>query len=510
MSLRTETSNRNLGKKVTSEIFVTTMLQGLSFSIDLIFTAILSRLLTPSDYGTVAAALLFLAFCDLLREVGIGSTIIQLPKLSEMEQRTAVTLMFIISVVMFAIAQAGAIPFANFMRNPAVEGVLRVLAFVIIIQSISTVSQGLLLRDLKVRRVMQAEVGARFLAYSAVGVTMAAAGYGYWALVGASLCESFFRMAALLSMARPALVPHLDKGSAKLLLSLGTGFAASRIINFIAVRADLTIVGRYLDATNLGFYSRAYKLMSMPTDWYSKIADRVVFPAMAKVQLDPKRLKSAYTRGISLTSLFGLPITVLLLLLSPDIVAVLLGPRWGTVVPIFFALGTGTYFRLSARVSGSLQRATGSIPQLVSSQVIYALLTVGGCLVAVPYGVVAVGVAVAAAIVLWFLFITYQSCRIVGMSAATFVGLHKHGAILAAITGVAVGTLKALCMLFGVPSYGVMTGAILELALIAAALVYYNPPAIVGRDGAELIAQMRGAIAKLRNRNKEVEQSHAS
>jgi O-antigen/teichoic acid export membrane protein len=493
----------NLGKRVTSEIFATTLLQGLAFTIDLIFTAILSRLLTPADYGTVAAALLFLAFCDLMREVGIGATIIQLPKLSVIDQRTAVTLMFVISIVIFGIAQLGAAPFAGFMRNPAVESVLRVLAFVIIIQSISTVSQGLLLRDLKVRRVMQAEVGARFLAYSIAGIGMAVAGYGYWALVGASLCESFLCMIALASMARPVLKPQIDKASAKHLLSLGTGFAASRIVNFIALKADVTIVGRYLDAASLGLYSRAYKLMSMPTDLYSKIADRVVFPAMAKVQLEPVRLRSAYTRGISLTSLFGLPMTVTLLLLSSDIIAVFLGPRWGAVVPIFTALAVGTYFRLSARVSSSLLRATGSIPQMVSAQFFYAVLTVGGCLFAVRYGVVAVGAAVGIAITLWFVFTTVLACRIVGVSFMAFLRLQKNGAILAAITGVAVLAAKLLIGVFFVSSFVVLAGVMLEMALIGAVLIVRSPVWIVGTDGKELISHLRAAIANLRSRRTE-------
>jgi O-antigen/teichoic acid export membrane protein len=487
----------SLAKKVTSEIFVTTTLHGVSLALNLLFTAILSRLLTPGDYGTVAAALLFLALCDLMREVGIGATIIQLPDLSEIEQRTAVTLMWIVSVAIFAMAQLAASPYAGFMRNPAVENALRVLAFVILIQSISTISQGLLLREIKVRQVMVAELGARLLSYGFVGVGMALAGLGFWALVGASLSEALFCMLILLSFARPLLRPHIDKRSAKRLLTLGTGFATSRIVNFIAVRADLTIVGRFLDATSLGFYSRAYQLMGMPTDLYARTTDRVVFPAMAKVQMEPLRLRAAYARGISLTSLFGLPMTVLLFLLSRDIIAVFLGSRWAMVVPIFSVLAVGSYFRLSARVSASLQRATGSIRQMVSSQVVYAVMTVGGCLLSVRYGVVAVGAAVGTGIVVWFVFITYQSCRLVGVSARTFLGLHKHGAVLAVIVALAVAPLKGVCAILAIPSYGVMIGAALEMAVLAGALMHYNPPMFVGSNGVELIAHLRTAVAKL-------------
>lgn len=489
---------RALGAKVTSQVMTTSALQGGALVIDLMFTAILSRLLSPADYGTVAAAMLFLALCDLFREIGIGTTIIQMPKLSLIDQRTGFTLVLLTAFAMFAASQLLAPFFADFMGMPQLSVVVRVLSIIIVIQAFSSIAQGLLLRELKVRYVMGSEIAAKFLAYATLGIGMAWAGYGYWALVAASLLEALLRSILFTAFARPSLMPHLDRESARRLLGTGSGFAASRIINFIALRADVTVVGRYMDAASLGLYSRAYKLMNMPTDLYSKVADRVVFPAMAKVQGEPARLKAAYLRGMSLTSLFGLPLTVVVFALAPEIIEVLLGHKWMGVVPVFSVLAIGTYFRLSARVSGSLLRATASIRDLVLGQVVYATLTVGGSLYAVQYGLPAVGAAIGLAIFGWFALITFQACRAASVSPGELLRSHKHGLLLAILTGVATFAVVLAGRHVGMAPILILAAAGCVLAVIGILMLVKKPSFLLGQDGMQFALHAQGALLKLR------------
>ncbi|GAA0740591.1 lipopolysaccharide biosynthesis protein [Ideonella azotifigens] len=489
-------AGRHLSRKVTSAVASTSVFHGAGMGFDLLLTALLSRLLTPADYGIVAAAMLFLALCNLLREVGIGATVVQLQQLSKRDQRTGMTLVLMSAVLLFGVAQACARAFADFMHLPAAEGALRFLSLIIVIQAFSTVAEGLLLRRLQVSRVMKAELGAKMLAYTGVGIGLALAGAGYWALVGAMLAEALLRAVALIWLAKPELTPLLDRECARRLLGTGGGFTASRVLNFIALRADVTIVGRHLDAASLGLYSRAYKLMSMPTDLYAKVADRVVFPAMARVQDEPERLRTAYLRGVQLTALMGLPLTAAVFLLAPDLVAVLLGPQWTAVVPVFSVLAIGTYFRLGARVSGSLLRAKGAVRELVISQAFYAVLTIGGSLYAVRHGLVAVGMAVGLAIVLWFVLITVQACRAVGVSVGAFLAAHGHGLLLGAVLGVALWSLRYGLHRLEVPAPAVLLAAGAALALLAGLLVAWPRAALLGRDGATLAGQVQGACRR--------------
>ena len=95
---------------------------------------------------------------------------------------------------------------------------------------------------------MTVELVSKFLVYATVGIGMAWAGFGYWALVGAMLCDAAVRSFLLVVVAKPPFKPQLNLAAARRLLTVGGGFTLSRIVNFIALRADVVVIGRYLDA----------------------------------------------------------------------------------------------------------------------------------------------------------------------------------------------------------------------------------------------------------------------
>jgi PST family polysaccharide transporter len=226
--------------------------------------------------------------------------------------------------------------------------------------------------------------------------------------------------------------------------------------------------------------------MSQPTNLYGKVADRVVFPAMAQVQDDIVRLKSAYVRGLQLTGLFGLPLTVLLYLCAPEIIGVLLGDRWLEVIPVFSALSIATFFRLSSRVSSSLLRATASIREMILSQILYALLVVAAAIAAVPHGLVAVGWAVALAIVCSFIFITWFSCRRTRTTFREFLQTLQHGIILAALSWAVLSGTLGVARSEGYPDIVNLVVACLAFGLLWAALFWAKPKVLIGEEGRKL------------------------
>ncbi|ULJ75090.1 oligosaccharide flippase family protein [Rhizobium gallicum] len=476
---------------------MTAMLQGAGMAIDVVFLAILSRLLSPADFGIIAAAALFFAFCNLLREVGIGATIIQLPSLTDVEQRTALTLVLISSTILFLLAQASATPFSRFMNIPASEEVIRVMSFIIILQAFTSISEGLLLRRLEMRRIRISEILAKTLANGTAGIGLALAGFGYWAIAAAAICEASLMSLALVYAAKPSLRPLFDSQSTRRLMGRASGFTASRIFNFIALRGDVAIVGRSLDEASLGLYSRAYRLMSLPTDVYDRMADRVVFPAMAKVQSDPERLKKAYLRGVSLTALFGMPMSVVVYILAPEIVLALLGRQWEKVIPVFSFLAIGIYFRLAARVSGSLLRATAAVRALILSQAVYACLTVGGTLFAVEYGLSAVAIAVGIAIFPYFCLITAQACQVARVSLMELIREHRYGLCVSAMVGIPCFVIAYVMRLEGVHAITVLFTEMVFLGLLSLCLAYWMPTNLIGKEGAEFSGHMRSAIRSI-------------
>src|SRR2546428_9496648 len=81
---------------------------------------------------------------------------------------------------------------------------------------------------------------------------------------------------------------------------------------------------------------------------------------MAQIQAEREQVAKAYRRCVAAVALFALPLTALVLILAPDIVAVLLGSKWGEVVLPFRILAVGALFRARYKLSDSLNRAVGA------------------------------------------------------------------------------------------------------------------------------------------------------
>ncbi len=88
---------------------------------------------------------------------------------------------------------------------------------------------------------------------------------------------------------RPSLIPHLDRDRHDACSAPASGVCRIADHHSIALRADVSgCLGRLHGCGDvLGLYSRAYKLMNMPTDLYAKVADRVRLRRWRKCRGNP-------------------------------------------------------------------------------------------------------------------------------------------------------------------------------------------------------------------------------
>jgi len=493
--LSLDNDSRGMTRKVTSSVAWTSTLHVIGLGVNLICTAVLARLIIPADFGVMAGAMIFLAFAQMVLQSGIAPTIVQKRNLTAKDLRGGFTLVVILAGIVFGILELSAPFAAQFLRLEAVEPVLRVLGIVVLFDALSLIAESMLVRRLEVRRVMLIEIGGAAIGSGIVGIWLAYLGWGFWALVAAKLVDSAFKGLALLSIVRPPLVPHLGWEVMRSLVQRSAGFSLRRLLNFVATNADNAIVGRYFDAASLGLYSRAYHLMSLPSGLYDSIANRVVFPAMARVQDEPARLKVAFLRGVSLTALLGLPLCASLIVLAGDVVRLLLGIQWLGVVPIFLVMAASMYLRLGAKVSSSLLNATGSVLTLVTIQGLYASSVIAACLLAYPHGLLVVAGAVTGAILFHFCLISLAGCRRAVVSIGEFASAHVPGALLAILMGLATWGSAAPWWHEGYEGFGPIASAGLTVAVIALILAALRPRILLGKDGVEFIVGMVSLFA---------------
>lgn len=455
--------------------------------------AVLARLLTPTDFGAVAAALLVINFAMILCQALVRPALVQHPSLRREHEETALVISLTTGVALFGLLWALAPFLAGVMDVGHLTPILRVLAVVLPIQALGAVAEGLLRRELRFRTVATIRAVSYTAGYGLVGITSAVMGAGLWALVAASASQIALNTSLLVLLRRHSWRIRPDRQALRELLSFGGGFFLGRLGNYAAVNGDYAVVVGALGATALGLYERAYKLTAMPAVFLGQIMDDVLFPAMAQIQQERKRLALAYRRCVAGVGLLTLPVSGLLLVLAPEIVAVLLGSQWGEVVAPFRILAFGTLFRASYKIADALTRALGAVYRRAWRQWTYAALVIGGGLIGQRWGLNGVAVAVLLALAVNFVMTAHLGTQLVALPWREYVGAYRPGLMAAAIVTAAAQTAATLARtVLGLHGVGVLALTAAGVAIVILPIALWQRAWLLGDDGDWLAQGLTG------------------
>ena len=151
-----------------------------------VFTFLLAALLGPHDFGVVAVALVFVAFVRMLLEQGFMTAIIQREDLDDAHLDSAFWLNLAWCVVLAGGCAFVAGWWADVNDMPELGPVIQVLSLMIVMDGLQIVQQAVMERQLDFKR-LAIRTNISVLLGGAVGIPLALAGAGVWALVGQQL-----------------------------------------------------------------------------------------------------------------------------------------------------------------------------------------------------------------------------------------------------------------------------------------------------------------------------------
>jgi O-antigen/teichoic acid export membrane protein len=455
---------------------------------------LLTRLLSPADFGVVTAALLVINFCLNFSQVGLGPALVQRPMLEPRHTVTAFIASAVFGILLAVLMVLAAPLVAQFFHMDRLTPVVRALAILFVISGVATVPESLLQRNLRFRLIANRDVLAYTVSWLGVGVGLAFLGWGAWSLVAAQLTQVTIRTAILLRAAPPFLRGRPTWVSFIELMEYGVGQSITRMGVILANQADNLVVGRWLGAVALGIYSRAYQLMQVPTALLTDVLDRVLFPTMARVQDEPGRLASAYLRATAALALVALPVGVVAAVLAPELVAVAFDSRWQSLVAPFQVLALGMMFRAGIRMSDSLSRATGKVFRRAWRHWLYAGLVFLGAWVGLHWGVTGVAVGVLGALFINYLLMAQLSLSVTQLSWAQFAQAQLPALRLTLVVAAVTAATAAGARYLGLPPVvGLLAGSA-AAAGTAVLVVSLAPTLALGRHGMRMRDTLRSYL----------------
>lgn len=453
--------------------------------------AVLARFLSPAELGLYAAVRAVLMLLTSISHLSVSAAIIQRPTLEERHLRVGFTLCVILAVVVTAAVWSLAPVIADLLNLSELVPIVRAGSVVFLFQGVSIVALAAATRALRFRWLAAMESCARGIGFVLLAPTLAWLGFGVWALVGALVAQHVFRAAVLLAGQPHPKRPMLERRAVAELLYFGSGFSVGRFFNDFANSADKLIAGRWLGAQMLGHYMLASRLMTVPATVAGQIIDRVLFPAMALVQNEPKRLTRAYRSSIAVCALLVLPASSTLAIVAPELVLVMFGAKWGEAVLPFQILALGMLFRTSSKMSDCLARGAGVVYARAWRQALFAGSVVLGCALGQLWGIAGVAIGVVLAMASHFLLMAQLSLRVTGMRWSEFAIAHYPAVALATAICASSWLLADWLRALEVPPSVLLLDVLLFAACEGLLLCWLLPSIFLGPDGRSMLGFLR-------------------
>lgn len=381
----------------------------------LLVLAVLSRLLTPAEFGLLGIAWILVDLARRVGQTGIGHALIQRAELTERHIDVGFTLSVALGAAVAAAIWLLAPHFARMFGEPIVSELLRALSLAFVIGGVGVVPEHLLRRNLRFRPLAVVDLLSYLVGYGLIAVVLAFRGFGVWALVWGEVARMAIRTAAvtLYSPPRPRL--RVSVREARDLISPGAGLSLTQGFDFIVRTGAHFVVGRWLGAMSLGFYTRADRLASLPFEYLNGILFEVLFPAMAERRERVDRLRLVHLHGLEILSLAMLPVGGLMLVSAPEIVAVVLGGRWGETVSVLGILALAVPFQTCGILNTATIRASGAAYREAWRQAAHAFLIVLGAWLGSRWGLNGVAVAIVGAQIIAFVLTTWLAATLLGL-----------------------------------------------------------------------------------------------
>ena len=304
--------------------------KGMARLISFANTLVLARLLSPQDYGLMAIVMVVVGFIGFFNEIGLGSAIKQRIDITKEQLNGAFALALLISVPLYLAMYAASPQIAAFYEQD-ISAVLRFIALTFVISAVATVPDALIAREMRFKIYGAIEFAATLI-QCALTLVMAWLGYQVWALAWGFVVAQSFKTACIFYFSnwRPSRLGHL--GAATALMKFGATVTYSRITWYFYNNAQTLIIGKVLNAQQLGAFSMATTLATLPSTHITSMVIQIASPLFSKLQLDLPRLDNAMRRLTSGIALIAFPVMAGMALTATELVPVLLGPGWQDAV----------------------------------------------------------------------------------------------------------------------------------------------------------------------------------
>ena len=301
-------------------------------SIGFINTIILARLLKPEDFGLIALSMLIVGLVTIFANTGMSQAILRRKEISSSLLNTAWTMKVIIgcmlSISIILIAPIA----AKYFHDPRIESLIRVMALLPLLDSLSNIGMVFYARELEFRKLFYRTFFSKILAVS-VGISVAYWMQNYWALAVGMLLKSIINL--LTTYILHPYRPRTSLSNLKELMPDSINSVSRNIATFLSLKADEYFIGYLAGANNLGGYYIAKSVTNMLAVELVQPIGHALLPGYTKMIGDDKRQKQAVLKVLQTITIISFATATGLVCIADNFILVVFGNQWVHITPLF-------------------------------------------------------------------------------------------------------------------------------------------------------------------------------
>ncbi len=372
---------------------VTLSSQAIKFVLQTGSTMVLARQLTPEDFGLIAMVMAVTGLVAMFKDAGLSMATVQRADINQGQVSTLFWVNVALSTLVMLVLAALAPVIAWFYGEPRLLGIALTLAAISIFGGLAGQHQALLRRQMRFRDLAIIEILSMITGIT-TAILMAVAGFGYWSLVGLTAAAAIANCALVWAFSgwRPG---RPVRGSGvRPMIRFGAGLTLGSFFSHVGDQFPYILIGYSLGSGPLALYERAYRLLIMPLTRMLPAIAGVAIPALSRVQNDPVRQRRIVRKLIPLVVSVSVPVSVIGIVLAPEIILFMLGSQWVESATLFACLAPLAAAQPISAVVIWLLLTSGRTDILLRFHATNAVLIAISILVGLRYGLVGAALAV--------------------------------------------------------------------------------------------------------------------
>lgn len=383
--------------------------QGIQF----ILSIILARLVLPADYGLIAMLGIFLAIAQTFIDSGFSNALIQKQDRTETDFSTAFYFNVIIGLIVYLLLYFCSPCIASFYDEPKLNDITKIVGLNLIINSFSVVQQA----KLTIALNFKCQAVASFISIiisGTIGIYLAYNGYGVWSLVFQTLLNNFLKTLLLWIFTKwmPKLI--FSWKSFKNLFHFGSKLLLSGLLHTIYMNLYSLVIGKKFSPADLGYFNRAYTLTNFPSDNFSEVFRRAIYPIQCSIQNDDEKLKYSFLQYLRMSAYLIFPLMIGLLVLAKPLVLLILTDKWLPMVPLLQIMCIAYMWTPIMSIDSTIVNVKGRSDFFLKAEIIKKIAAIIILLLTIPFGIRT----------MCYGLIVYSFCDICIMSRYTYMVIH--------------------------------------------------------------------------------------